>query len=310
MSIVSTYEVIERMIVLEMADILRYDGEESYDEWADDRRRKFAELNTFVIATLQYNNPNLVDGVLDAVNQAQDLITEHLRNEWQIEDIERRTNEYAQKAIDYLNNNIQKSLISTETQVGTVEESYNRVIDSVAEQEPKDVSVLKTAVTGAVLAEVGQGLYAGYKQIDGQQWRLDRYVNEVEKHMYTDVYEDITPKALTENGVELVKVHSFANPRDACVELQASGTICIVPRNEAAEENLKYPNIHDAKHRYLQYGGHHGADGNCRHAWHNIDSKVDRSKKLFSVLDVMLLNLLLKRTRLSEAVENKLGGDA
>ncbi len=304
MSIVQAYEVIERMIVSEMVELLAYDGEKSIEELAEDRKEKFNELNAYVITTLGYNNRRIVKGVQDAIAEAEQLITEHIQEEWQLEASDYDTTEDAERAINFLNENIQKSLISVFPQKGTVEQLYNRVIDLALEDESDDE--IQEVLYAIMLAELGKGLSTGYVQSDGIRWQMDRYVNEVEKHMYRGVFDRLLRDTLGFHGVELVKVFKYVRPRDACVELQNSGTICIVPRNEASEESLKYPNIHDPQHKYLQPGGHHGSDANCRHEWHHINATENKATKLYKTLDKNLLILEYKRMQFKRMVQGLL----
>lgn len=307
MSIVRAYEVIERVIVSEMIDILRYDGEETIEEWADDRRERFNELNNFVISTLGYNNRRVVQSVQESIAEAERLISEHIQEQWEFDDVQHNTDEQAEQAIIFLNENIQQSLISVFPRVGTVEQLYNRVID-LALEDDSDNDIDET-LYAIMLSALGGGLYTGYVQSDGVRWRLDRYVNQVERSIFTEVYSESLANTLKFHGVELVKVHKYVKPRDACADLQASGTICIVPRDQASDEAKQYPNIHDPQHMYLAPGGHHGSDGNCRHQWHHINSQKNMAEKLYESLDANLLMLEVKRMQFMNAVRNWLGGD-
>lgn len=302
MSIVRAYEVIERVIISEMVDMLRYDGESTIEEWANDRREKFSELNAFVITTLGYNNRKIVQAVQDAIAEAEQSITEHIQEEWQFEEVQYDSNAQAEQTINFLNENIQRSLISVFPRIGTVEQLYNRVIDLALEDESDDE--IEEVLYAIMLSELGQGLYTGFVQSDGIRWRLDRYVNEVEKYMYNGVFQQALSDTLRFYGVELVRVFKYVNPREACEELQKSGVICIVPRNEASEEAKQYPNIHDPQHKYLEPGGHHGI--HCRHAWHHMGAQQNKAPKLYRVLDENLLKLEYKRIQFKRAIERLL----
>lgn len=256
MSIVQVYEVIERMIISEMIDILSYDGEKTIEEWAEKRREQFNDLNVFVISALGYNNRRIVNSVGETIAEAEQLIEEHIQEEWQLEEVQHHSDEQAERAVNFLNDNIQRSLVSVFPRIGTVEQLYNHIIDLALEDESdNNVGDVLYAI---MLTELSQGLQTGFVQSDGIRWRLDRYINEVEKHLYTGVYEQSLTDTLKFHGVELVKVFEYVNPRGACEELQKSGVICIVPRGEASEEALQYPNVHDSKHKYLEPDGHHG----------------------------------------------------
>lgn len=302
MSIVRAYEVIERVIISEMIDMLRYDGESTIEEWANDRRERFSELNSFVITTLGYNNRRVVQGVQDAIADAEQLIAEHIQEEWGYEDTQLNSEEQTEQAINFLNENIQRSLISVFPNKGTVEQLYNRIIDLALEDD--STNEIEEVLYAIMLSELGEGLYTGYVQSDGIRWRLDRYVNEVEKYMYNGIFEQALSDTLRFYGVELVKVFKYANPREACEELQKSGVICIVPRNEASEEARQYPNVHDPQHRYLEPGGHHGI--NCRHAWHHMEAQENKASKLYKTLDRNILNLEYKRMQFMRMVERSL----
>lgn len=302
MSIVQVYEVIERMIISEMIDILRYDGELTIEEWADDRREKFSELNAFVITTLGYNNRKVVRGVENAIAEAEQLIGEHIQEEWGFDETQYDSTEDAEQAISFLNKNIQRSLISVFPRIGTVEQLYNRVIDLALEDDSDDD--IEEVLHAIMLTELSQGLHTGFVQSDGIRWRLDRYVNEVEKYMYQGVFEKALSNTLKFYGVELVKVFKYVNPRDACEELQNSGIICIVPRSEASEEARQYPNIHDPQHKYLEPDGHSGI--NCRHAWHHLEAQENKASKLYKTLDKNILNLEYKRMQFMRMVERLL----
>lgn len=302
MSIVRAYEVIERVIISEMIDMLRYDGESTIEEWADNRREKFSELNAFVITTLGYNNHRVVQGVQNAIAEAEQLIAEHIQEEWQFDEVEYDSGSQAEQAINFLNRNIQRSLISVFPQVGTVEQLYNRVIELALEDDSDNE--IEEVLYAIMLSELGEGLYTGFVQSDGVRWRIDRYVNEVEKYMYNGVFEQALSDTLRFHGVELVKVFKYVNPREACEELQKSGIICIVPRNQASEEAKQYPNIYDPQHKYLEPGGHHGI--HCRHAWHHVEAQENKASKLYKTLDRNILNLEYKRIQFMRMVERLL----
>lgn len=304
MSIVRAYEVVERMIISEMIDILRYDGEETIDEWKKKREAQLAELNTFVITALGYNNRRVQESIKESVSQAEKAIADHIEDEWGFTNVEFDTQESIEKATDFLNQNIQRSLISVYPRTGTVEQLFNKVIDLVQQEQATDE--LEQVIHAILITELGKGLESGYVQSNNIRWRLDRYINEVEKHIFHDIYEEAIAKMLKKNGVELVKVFKYARPRDACVELQESGIICIVPREHASKEALKYPNIHDSQHMYLEPAGHHGI--HCRHAWHHLDAEQNKASKLFRLLDKNLLNLEYKRIQFFRMVKNKLSG--
>lgn len=304
MSIVRAYEVSERVIISEMIDILRYDGEETIEEWIEKREEQLAELNTFVISALGYNNHRVQESIKEAVNQAEQSIADHIEEEWGFTNVEFDTVENVQKATDFLNQNIQRSLISVYPRVGTVEQLFNKIMDLVKQEQATDE--LEEVIHAILITELGQGLQSGFIQSDGIQWRLDRYINAVEKHIFHDIFEEAIAKVLKKNGVELVRVFKYARPRDACVELQESGIICIVPREHASEKALRYPNIHDPQHMYLDPAGHSGI--NCRHAWHHMDAEQNKAPKLYKILDKNLLNLEYKRIQFFRMVEKKLGG--
>lgn len=304
MSIVRAYEVVERVIISEMIDILRYDGEETIEEWIEKREEQLSELNTFVISALGYNNRRVQESIKKAVNQAEQSIADHIEEEWSFTDVEHDTEKYVEQATDFLNENIQRSLISVHPRVGTVEQIFNRIIESAKEEQATDD--LEEVIHAILITELSQGLQSGFVQSNGVQWRLDRYINAVEKHIFHDIFEEAISKTLQKNGVELVRVFKYVRPRDACVELQNSGIICIVPREQASEEALQYPNIHDAHHRYLEADGHHGI--NCRHAWHHLDAEQNKAPKLYKILDKNLLNLEYKRIQFFRMVEEKLNG--
>jgi hypothetical protein len=102
-------------------------------------------------------------------------------------------------------------------------------------------------------------------------------------------------------NIEVVRVHQFENPRDACYGLQESGLIAIKPRGELSESSKALPNIWDPVHKYMEIDGHHGI--HCRHAWHHPDSSENRTSSLYAALDDLSLAYELFKEQLRHMVE-------
>lgn len=291
------YLVIQWTIMREMIHLLETDGSESVEDWAVERKRRFEELNNFVISVLGYNRPDIVRSIQNTIDEAQDTIATHLKQQWDIE-MDRGKGQ-AQQVADYLNRDVMRALYSTSARKGTVQIAYEQIIGDVQSQYKDDSDIM--ALLALIIPDILEnGFYSGYIQSDGVRWRMDRVVQSIYQHIFVDAFS-FGFGQLTSHGVELVRVNAFNEPREACSKLQASGIICIAKREEASQEALRYPNIWDDEHRYLEMGGHHGADGNCRHVWYSVDSdgslvdiwqSVDKQRRMLEVGRARLDQLL------------------
>ena len=295
MRLIEVYQTIQLVIAKEMLNVLRYDGEETLKEWIEKHEEDSEKLNSIVLTVLANNRKSILDALTSEYAEAEQLITEHIEAEWGFDDIEIDSSAYEDATAQFLNENIVHGLLSVNGQVGTVERAYQSILKQAQEAEIKSSDDVLTTVGLIIYEELKDGFYSGFIQSDGLQWRMDRYVQQISKHIYHDTYDRALKATLYRKGVELVRVEKFVKPRVACAELQASGIICIVPRNQASDEALEYPNIWDEEHKYGEMGGHHGADGNCRHIWHSVESEEVRTKKLYDVIDKNVMRLEIQR---------------
>lgn len=295
--IFQTFQTIEWMIIKQMMDYLRYEEDTPFDEWIESRLELTEELNSFVIQVLAANRNEIQRAIEEDVEQAYQLINSHLESEFGVE--ADPDEEAAAVVALYLNRDAIRPLYGTETRIGTVESAYRDLVNDIKRIEIIDDELLSNKIKEAIENRLSDGLKSGFFQKDGKQWTLRRVVSHIEKRLFTDSFNNAFER-LRFRGVELVKVFKFVNARDACVELQASGTICIVPRNEASEEALLYPNIHDTHHKYGEPDGHRGI--NCRHAWHHVDAETDRTDELFNPIDELALQYEVYKLRLKNLI--------
>lgn len=293
MKLMETYQAIQRVIVMELLELLRVDGEETVEEWLKKKEGRADEIEKIALGVLTSNRQRVMESVIEDYSEAEQLIAEHVKAEWGIEYEEEDPTAYLQETLDYLNENIIRSLCTAEGSPGIVVGTYEKILEQVRETDKKSEDEVLTVIGAIIYAQLENGFYSGFYQSDGLQWRMDRYIQQIDKHIYQDTYNRVMRRLLYGYGVELVKVYQFANPREACEELQQSGIICIVPRDEASEEALEYPNIHDSKHKTGQPDGHRGI--NCRHLWHSLDGEEDRTQKLYDVVDSALMSLEVQR---------------
>lgn len=258
MNLVEEYQVIQWVIAKEMLKLLQYDGEESLQEWVDRKEELLEKLNTLVVGTLSYSKQRILNAVSDAFDEAASLIDSHILQEWGFEMAEHDRTAQMSATIQFLNENVMRGLYSSGKNIGSVERTFESILKRVKETEIQDDQELAEVLNVIIYEELKDGFYSGFIQSDGLRWRMDRYVNQIAKHIYQDTYTRVLRETLFGKGVELVKVHKFVKPRDTCSELQTSGIICIVPRNEASEEALQHPNIWDERYKYTLPGGHHG----------------------------------------------------
>ncbi|WP_225743363.1 phage minor capsid protein [Marinilactibacillus sp. Marseille-P9653] len=280
--IAERYFNIEWTIIQLIVNYLEPIKGETVVTWKADRLNQVDQLTENVIDLLAINKNAIQRSVKTQAERAYELVRLHLLEEFGIE-VEYDPS-IAQEAVEYLNRDITRALPSTS------EELYLQVIEQVAGEPKKDEQELFEVFGSITLASLEKGLTSGFIQSDGVVWSLKRVAAQIEKKIYINTYNRFFEK-LRFNGVELVKVHKFVKPRPACAHLQASGTICIVPRTDASPENLVYPNIWDEEHRYEQPGGHRGSDGNCRHVWHGLNASKDKTNRLYNPIDEIYLAL-------------------
>jgi hypothetical protein len=243
------FQTIEWMIVQEIIRLLAYEEGEAIRSWANQRISQTDELVEFVISVLSSSRSQIMEAVETDVQAAFELIQEHMRQEFDVE-IE-MDDEHVGRVVEYLNRDVMRALPET------AEKSYLSIIEHVRESEITDDSDLSTVISTILLEDLENGLKSGFIQSDGVRWSLDRTVSHIEKRIYHDTFNRAFER-LRFAGVELVRVFKFANCRDACLTLQDSGIICIVPENEASEEARQYPNIWDPSHKYREADGHRG----------------------------------------------------
>lgn len=280
--IAERYFNIEWTIIQLIVNYLEPIKGETVDNWKTDRLNQVDQLTENVIDLLAINKTAIQRCVKFQAEMAYDLVRVHLLEEFGIE-VEYDPS-IAQEAAEYLNRDITRALPATS------EELYLQALEQVAEVSKRDEEELFEVFGSITLASLEKGLMSGFIQSDGIVWTLKRVAAQIEKKIYINTYNRFFEK-LRFRGVELVKVHKFTKPRPTCAHLQASGTICIVPRADASPENLVYPNIWDEEYRYEQPGGHRGSDGNCRHVWHGLNTTEDKTNELYNPIDEIYLAL-------------------
>lgn len=304
--ITEEYMKIELIIVRELIRLLEVDEGESADEWVKRARESIAKLNMYAIQTLSIRREEIESAILEEIAEAESVVTEHVLDQWGGDELITYAGrmQEAEKAADHLNRNINNALISVKGRKGVLENAINDIIQNV--QDNDEEKSLEEIVNESILSTVGEGFLSGYEQSDGITWNLDRYAEQIQKHIRNDFYTLLLSGELVERGVELVKVFKFPEPRDACAALQESGVICIIEREEASEYAQQFPNIHDPEHSYLEMGGHHGADGNCRHLWHNLNSETDRTNQVYGNIGQARMDLHMNRLQFEQMVINQL----
>lgn len=242
MTLTKLVQMIQRLIWVKLIDLLDHNLTET------ELKRKTEELNEYVVMLLVQNqrviNTVLGKKIAEATNNIAKLLEREFGYQEAID-----TTKATEKVVKSLNNNILVWLVAS----GYLAELYTRL----SKQETTLDEVLEL------------GLMSGYMDGRGNRWAIDRVAHEEEKRLFREIYFDAQSQAFEKLGIELVKVGTYAKPREACKSLQHSGVICIVPREQASQEAKQYPNIWDAEHRYMEPDGHHGI--NCRHVWHSID---------------------------------------
>lgn len=253
------------------------------------------ELEEVILMVMLLYRDYIRQAILDTYDDAVRRITEHILEQWGIEvDIEYDASQTAEN----INLFVFSALLSTGGQQSEAVSMYERIV-----AHAKQADDYKEAVMNLMMRLLDKGFMSAFvEKRKGKivRWAIDRYMNQLEKHIYQDIYNDAQIKATKKAQVELVRVDAFPEPRNACTKLQASGVICIVPRSQASPESLQYPNIHDPEHRYMELGGHHGRDGNCRHAWHSLDGKL--TMELYRAIDVASVKMHIFRERFKHII--------
>lgn len=279
MQLIDVFHLIQLAIAKKMLELAQDDKE---------GRTKSEELNEYALMIINYYRIQIRDILRMAFSDAEQLIYEHIAEQWDLEVIH---DSNPQESADYINQYIIPALVGTPDKPSEVMKVYDRVIIEARKEED-----YMTAVQHLMYVELFNGIQSDYED-KRSRWRIDRYVNQIEKMIYQTIYYNSQVKAVEETNTELVWVDSFLSPRDSCSALQASGWICVVPRSLASSSSQSYPNIWDAQHRYTEYGGHHGADGNCRHMWHGASGARGN---LFSAIDRASVKMHLYRAQIRD----------
>lgn len=277
MQLIDVFHLIQMAIAKKMLELAENDI---------NGKMKSEELNTYALMLINYYGPHIESALLEAFYDAEQLIDTHIAEQWGIEIVHDNS---PQESADYINQYVLPALIGTERQPSEVMKVYDRVVKEARKEED-----YMKAVKELLYIEFFNGIHSTYND-KRTSWRIDRYVNEVEKRIYQGVFTLSQTRAVEETDSELVWVDNFNNPRSACSELQDSGWICVVPRNIASKKAQNYPNIWDSQHRYRQPDGHSGI--NCRHIWHN---KSGFRGNLFYAVDRASVKMHVYRARLRD----------
>lgn len=282
------------MQLIDVIGVLQQDIIEQMKKLALEQKDSEELEQVILLVILRYRD-YIRQAILDTYDDAVRRITEHVLEQWGIEvDIEYDASQTAEN----INLFVLSALISTGGQQSEAVSMYERIVAHAkqADDYAEEVIIL-------MMRHLDKGFMSSFveqRKDKTVRWAIDRYVNQLEKHIYQDIYNDAQIKATKQAQVELVRVDTFPEPRNACTKLQASGVICIVPRSQASPESLEYPNIHDPEHRYMELGGHHGRDGNCRHAWHSLDGKL--TMELYRAIDVASVKMHIFRERFKHII--------
>lgn len=282
------------MQLIDVIGVLQQDIIEQMKRLALEQKDSEELEQVILLVLLQYRD-YIRQVILDTYDDAVRRITEHVLEQWGVEvDIEYDASQTAEN----INLFVLSALISTGGQQSEAVSMYERIVANAkrADDYTEEVIIL-------MMRHLDKGFMSSFveqRKDKTVRWAIDRYVNQLEKHIYQDIYNDAQIKATKQAQVELVRVDAFPEPRNACTKLQASGVICIVPRSQASPESLQYPNVHDPEHRYMELGGHHGRDGNCRHVWHGLDGEI--TMELYRAIDVASVKMHIFRERIKHII--------
>ncbi|MCW6681604.1 phage minor capsid protein [Aerococcaceae bacterium NML160702] len=306
MKIIQLFLTVEWLIIQELIKRLKHDGEQSFEEYVEEREGKSGELNRFLgVLLARYQRP-IEEAVKQFAKQSQEKILQHVDSQWggasEAPSYDEVVRAIIQKTFEVLNRDVILALLGAN---GVVRRLYDEIIDAVKEQQDA-VSDDLAVINGIIQSAVENGLNSGFKDKNGRIWKVRSVLPVIVRHLMNDVYSEVERKELARMRIELVRVGSFSNPREACAKLQASGIICIVPRNEASEHALQYPNIWDSEHAYLEAGGHRGV--NCRHAWLSMLEDKEIVIDIYAEADAIRRSSEVRRKWLNKQVSKKLEG--
>ncbi|MCW6663946.1 phage minor capsid protein [Aerococcaceae bacterium NML190073] len=305
MKIIQLFLTVEWLIIQELIKRLKHDGEQSFEEYVEEREGKSGDLNRFLVVLFaRYQRP-IEEAVKQFAKQSQETILQHVDSQWgndesgtpNYDDV---VSKIVQKTFEVLNRDVILALLGSN---GIVRRLYDEIIDAIREQQDA-VSDDLAVINGIIQNVVENGLNSGFVDKNGRIWKVRSVLPVIVRHLMNDVYSEVELRELARMRIELVRVGSFSNPREACAKLQASGIICIVPRNEASEHALQYPNIWDSEHAYLEAGGHRGI--NCRHAWLSMLEDKEIVLDIFAEVDTIRRSSEVRRKWLNKRVKKEL----
>lgn len=283
MTLLQLFEVIQLTTLKKIKEVLNAGEYATVEEWQEAKRKEFDEVNQLILALLLASRSYMIRIIQQTADKSYQEITDHITDNWGDGEITEWKPEWENQTFNFLNTFVLMWLASSRNRFGSVERQFREVI---AEMDNYD-EVTPEAIDDVMLDVFIIGLSSGYVDRNSHRWALDRYLQNLEHQLSYHIWQTVLEGTLLERNIELVQVPVLPDPRQACSGLQSSpgAVICIVPRAEAKAESQQYANIHDPEHRYLEMGGHHGADGNCRHIWtaigkssSNLYDRIDRER--------------------------------
>ena len=285
MTLVEVFEVIQLAVLRKIRKVLRAGNYRTIEEWKEAKEKQYDEINQFLLGLLLLNKNRIHQIINRTADLAYQEIADHIDEQWGDGFVAGWETYLEDDAIYFINLFVLSQMLSTDKRTGALEKQYRETIDTIAEQKQiADQTETHQVIDDVMLTIFALGLASGYIDRAGHRWALDRYVQSVEHHLSYGIWQSVLEKSLDERSEELVSIPVLSDPRPACAGLQngKGGIICIIPRTQASSNAQSYPNIYDPSHKYLQMGGHHGTDGNCRHIWSAVDGT---SSNLYQRID-------------------------
>lgn len=292
------YTAIQWLIIKYIVNLLK-DGKSDPDTWFKLHRHDGDKVNDYALSLFVAYKYQIQKAVKDAYRDAELKANEHMLIEFGQTNIEHDTDKKVNDTLKLLNAYILYGLVNGRRK-GTIVRDFDKLLKDTRNQANLSGKSLEEVLSTNIKSTYSSGLKSKYRDKKGNEWNLDRYALAVFNMIYQETYTNAQRQVTN----QLAKVFKYPNPRPACMGLEASGIISIVPRSQLKDEYQGYANIYDPEHDYGSPGGHHGI--HCRHVWHGVESTQDRSTSLYRPVDQAFQTFHTARINLVKGIDRLL----
>lgn len=263
------YEILEQEIFEQIADRLKTPADFDKDyvlQWQVEKLQQIRGLNLETVELLSKATNLAVDEIqslfkrvgFDSIESIDQQLARLGRDVTPFipSELDRRLEAYVNQVFTGLDNYVNQTLITTNLGVGTVTQTYTRIVEETTARVLASNITVNAAVAQTVIKWAERGVPTSFIDRGGHQWSLERYADTVVRSTVNNAYNELRLSRMQEFGVDLVRVNSYSSARPACAPIQGG-----VASFSNPSSNPKYPSIYE-----FGYGTPSGIRGpNCRH---------------------------------------------